>query len=74
MRNGKPPLSCGKLHASGLYLLHYEWKKVNLKCISDPRASFIYMRMHLCVCMRMRTSVFEGVCLYLSVTVYTLSA
>lgn len=30
--------------------------------------------MHLCVCMRMRMCVFEGVCLYLSVTVYTLSA
>lgn len=32
------------------------------------------MWMHLCVCMRMRMYVFEGVCLYLSVTVYTLSA
>lgn len=34
----------------------------------------IYTWMHLCVCMRMHMCVFEGVCLYLSVTVYTLSA
>lgn len=49
-------------------------KQVNFECINDPCASSIYMWMHLCVCMRMRMCVFEGVCLYLSVTVYTLSA
>lgn len=49
-------------------------KQVHFERISNPRSSFIYMWMHLCVCMRMRTCVFEGLCLYLSVTVYTLSA
>ncbi len=49
-------------------------KLVHFERINDPCASSIYMWMHLCVCMRMRMCVFEGICLYLSVTVYTLSA
>lgn len=39
-----------------------------------PRPASIYMWTHLCVCLRMRTCLFEGVCLCWSVTVYTLSA
>lgn len=42
--------------------------------ITDPCTPSIYVWMHLCVCMRMTMCVFEGVCLYFSVRVYTLSA